>query len=393
MKLNPIAIPAFVLTLSIPAIAESGPPPWTKIEAGTEFLTEGLSVGDLDGDGVKDLAAGAFWFKGPDFKERKQFCPGQARPTAAYQEDSFLSWVEDFNGDGKNDILMVGHPGKHLTLYLNPGKEGDWPAHVVMTEAASECPEWTDLDGDGKKELVCTQGGAFGYGVPDWSDITKPWKFIAVSEKMTKTPYVHGLGIGDLNGDGRMDLIEKGGWFEQPAGKDAKWIRHEEKFSGPGGSQMLVFDADGDGDNDMVTSLNGHGYGLAWFENSKVEGKVTFIRHDILPEDPAKTSEDGMQFSQLHSLATSDFDGDGRMDFVTGKRYFAHNGHDPGAKDPALLVVFYNRKVENGIHWQHEIIDSDVGVGCQVVATDINGDGKPDIAVGNKKGVHVVLRK
>jgi hypothetical protein len=393
MKLKPLAIPAFVFTLSIPAIAESGPPPWTKIKADTDFLTEGLSVGDLDGDGVKDLAAGAFWFKGPDFKERKQFFPGQARPTTVYQEDSFLSWVEDFNGDGKNDILMASHPGKNLTLYLNPGRDGDWPAHVVMTEAASECPEWIDLDGDGKKEFVCTQGGAFGYGVPDWADITKPWKFIAVSEKLTKTPYVHGLGVGDLNGDGRMDIVAKDGWFEHPATSDGKWTRHVEKFSGPGGSQMLVFDADGDGDNDIVTSLNAHGYGLAWFESATVEGKVTFTRHDILPEDPAKTDEGGLQFSQLHSLAASDFDGDGRIDFVTGKRYCAHNGRDPGSKDPALLVVFYNRKDATGIRWQPEIVDEDSGVGCQVVATDINGDAKSDIAVGNKKGVHVFLRK
>lgn len=365
---------------------------WKKQVVTTDFLTEGLSAGDLDGDGKKDLVAGAFWFKGPDFKEAKAYRPGKAQPATVYQEDSFLSWVEDLNGDGKNDILMASHPGKNLTLYLNPGQAGDWPAHRVMTEAATESPLWTDLNADGKKELVCMQGGKFGYAVVDWADVTQPWRFVAISEKRTDTPYRHGLGVGDLNGDGRPDIVEKDGWFEQPAAKDAAWIRHEEAFAGAGGAQMLVFDADGDGDNDMVTSLNGHGYGLAWYENRPAAGKAGFARHEILPENPAAKGVDGFQFSQLHALETGDFDGDGRMDFITGKRYYAHNGKDPGAEDPALAVIFYNRKHGDGVRWQGEVIDSNSGVGCQVLAVDLNGDGKLEFAAGNKKGVHVISR-
>ncbi len=365
---------------------------WKKRVVTRDFLTEGLSTGDLDGDGVKDLVAGAFWFKGPDFKEAIPYRAGKAVPPTVYQEDSFLSWVDDLNGDGKNDILMASHPGKNLTLYLNPGKDGEWPAHVVMTQAATESPLWTDLDGDGKRELVCMQGGVFGYAEVDWADVTKPWTFVAISEKRADTPYVHGLGVGDLSGDGRPDIVEKGGWFEQPAAKDGKWVWHQEAFAGPVGAQMLVFDADGDGDNDMVTSLNGHGYGLAWFSASRENGGVKFTRHEILPEDPAKTGADGLQFSQLHALETGDFDKDGRMDFVTGKRYFAHNGKDPGANDPALLVVFHNRKDGAGVRWQPEVIDNDSGVGCQVQAVDLDGDGTLEVAVGNKKGVQVIGR-
>lgn len=365
---------------------------WKKRMVTRDFLTEGLSAGDLDGDGVQDLVAGAFWFKGPDFKEPTPFRPGKAMPATVYQEDSFLSWVDDLNGDGKNDILMASHPGKDLTLYLNPGKTGDWPAHVVMTEAATESPLWEDLDGDGKKELICMQHGAFGYAEVDWSDVTKPWTFVVISEKRTETPYIHGLGMGDLNGDGRADIVEKDGWFEQPEAKDGKWVWHKEAFAGPGGAQMLAFDADGDGDNDIVTSLNGHGYGLAWYENRKTDGNTTFTGHEILPEDPAKTGVGGLQFSQLHSLAAGDFDKDGRMDFVTGKRYFAHNEHDPGSNDPALVVIFYNRKDGNGVRWQPEVIDTDSGVGCQVLAIDLDRDGLLDVAVGNKKGVHVIGR-
>ncbi len=392
MKTHAILLPAGLLVLAISFAKVPSVPAWKKYVLTKDFITEGLAAGDIDGDGVKDLVAGAFWFQGPDFKEGKLYRPGRAQPIDSYMEDSFLSWIDDVNSDGKNDILMASHPGKDMTLYLNPGKEGDWPAHRVMTEAATESPLWLDLDGDGKKELVCMQGGKFGYAEVDWSDVTKPWTFIAVSEKRTNTPYMHGLGAGDLNGDGKADIIEKDGWFEQPAEKGGQWVWHKEPFAGRGGAQMLVFDADKDGDNDMITSLDGHGYGLVWYENTRSNGKVSFARHEILPEDPAKSGPGGLQFSQLHALDAGDFDGDGRMDFTTGKRFWAHNGRDPGERDPALAVIFYNRAKDKGVEWQPEVIDNDSGVGCQVLAVDLDGDGKLEFAAGTKKGVHVIRR-
>jgi hypothetical protein len=377
-----------VIPLTQPVAAET----WQKRIVTKDFLTEGLSAGDLDGDGLKDLVAGAFWFKGPDFGEAKAYRPGKALPAKVYQEDSFLSWVDDLNGDGRNDILMASHPGKDLTLYLNPGKEGDWPAHRVMSEAASESPLWIDLNGDGKGEFVCMQGGKFGFATVNRTDVTQPWQFTAISEKRTDTPYVHGLGVGDLSGDGKPDIVAKDGWFEQPAALTATWKWHPVPFATAGGAQMLVFDADGDGDNDVITSLNGHGYGLAWYSASRDNGNITFTRHDILPEDPTQKSTDGLQFSQLHALEKGDFDNDGRIDFITGKRYYAHNGHDPGAEEPAVAVIFYNRKEDDGIRWQAEAIDAESGVGCQVLAVDLDGDGKLDFAAGSKKGVHVISR-
>ena len=392
MKPHALLLPAGLLALALSAAKVPERAAWRKQVLTREFLTEGLAAGDIDGDGTKDLVAGAFWIKGPEFKEVKAYRPGKAVPIGMYMEDSFLSWVDDLNGDGRNDILMAGHPGRDLTLYLNPGKDGDWPAHRVMAEAATESPLWLDLDGDGKKELVCMQGGKFGYAEVDWSDATKPWTFIAVSDKRTDSPYIHGLGAGDLNGDGRIDIVEKDGWFEQPAEKGGKWTWHREPFAGPGGAQMPVFDADGDGDNDVVTSLNGHGYGLAWYENRRSNGEASFVRHGILPEDPVKTGAGGLQCSQLHALEAGDFDRDGRMDFTTGKRFWAHNGNDPGAKDPALAVIFFNRKDGDGVRWEAEVIDNDSGVGCQVLAVDLDGDGTLEFAAGSKKGVHVIRR-
>lgn len=393
MKILTIVSAAGMLSFIVASAQEPTPQSWKKRVLTKDFLTEGLSAGDIDGDGKMDLVAGAFWFKGPDFSEAKAYRPGGAMPVTSYMEDSFLSWVDDLNGDGKNDILMASHPGKDLTIYLNPRNDAAWSAHRVMMQVSTESPLWADLDGDGKKELICMQDGCFGYAEVDWADATRPWSFMKISEKRADTPYVHGLGIGDLSGDGRHDIIEKDGWYEQPAVADGKWVWHEQRFvSNRGGAQMLVFDVDGDGDKDMITALDAHGYGLAWYENSGNKAAITFKQHEILPEDPTKTSAGGLQFSQLHALDSGDFDSDGRLDFITGKRYYAHNGKDPGAEDPALAVVFYNRLEDGKVIWKSQVIDSDSGVGCQVLAVDLNGDGQLEFAAGSKKGVHVIGR-
>jgi hypothetical protein len=371
------------------AICASSPdkPAWTKQVLSKDFVTEGVAVADIDGDGVSDLVAGHLWFKGPDFLNAVEYRKGKARDISGYVEDSFLGWAEDVDGDKKNDIIAVGWPGKEINLYQNPGKAGgEWKASKIAPEAATESPVWVDVSGDGKKEVVCMKGGCFGYYSADWANVTKEWTFTAISEKRSDSPYMHGLGAGDINGDGKIDIVEKDGWYEQPASLPGTWAYHKFPQTCPGGSQMLVADFDKDGDNDIVTSLNGHGYGLGWYENQKKE--MTY--HEILPSDPAKKGEDGLQFSQLHALAMGDFDRDGRIDFVTGKRYWAHGDKDPGSRDPALTVVYYNRKSDKGIRWESKVVDEDGGVGCDVTAVDLNNDGKLDIAVGSKKGIFVI---
>jgi hypothetical protein len=136
-----------------------------------------------------------------------------------------------------------------------------------------------------------------------------------------------------------------------------------------------------------------HGFGLSWFEN--LDGGGTTWKEHLIIGDQADTSPSRVAFSQHHAVDVADFDGDGVLDFVTGKRWFAHNGSDPGGMEPAVLYWF--RTVRGGapgqVSFVPHFIDDDSGIGTQVMATDVNGDKRPDIVVGNKKGTFVHLQQ
>ena len=154
---------------------------------------------------------------------------------------------------------------------------------------------------------------------------------------------------------------------------------------GPG---MAWHDVDGDGDNDVITSLAAHGYGLAWIEQT-APGK--WKQNTIINSKPEE-SPFGVKFSQLHAIDLADIDGDGLLDIITGKRFWAHGpkgDQEPNA--PAVLYWFeLTRKGGKAEYIPHQI-DDNSGVGTQVAAGDVNGDGLLDIVVGNKKGAFVHL--
>lgn len=363
-----------------------------RLQLSDQFYCEGANFLDVNRDGAMDIVSGPYWYAGPKFLERAEIYSPATFDIANYS-DNFFAFAHDVNGDGWTDVVVIGFPGKEAFWYQNPqNKTGHWQRHLIHPEVDNESPEFTDLTGDGKPELVFHTGGRFGYAtMPD--DPTDPWQFNAVSPNTGYTRFTHGLGVGDVNGDGRADILEKSGWWEQPpVGTKGEWKHHPIEFSKPGGAQMFAYDLDGDGDNDVITSKHAHGYGLAWFENlGEQDGQIAFREHKIMGERPEE-SEYGVAFSQLHALALIDMDGDGLLDIVTGKRYWAHAEHDPGALEPAVLYWFQTVREGGKVSFIPHRVDVNSGVGTQVVVGDVNGDNRPDIIVGNKKGTFVFLR-
>jgi hypothetical protein len=392
---------AFLLCLCFPclapalAAAEPGVAAYRKFQLSDRFFSEGAAFGDFDRDGAMDVVSGPYWYAGPDFKRRTEFYPAAPFDPLRYS-DNFFAFTHDFNGDGWTDILVLGFPGVDASWYENPGANGGaWRRKVVMLPVDNESPTFADLLGTGQPALICTSLGRMGYATFDAKDPGRPWTFHPVTPPGPWQRFTHGLGFGDVNGDGRNDLLDKDGWWEQPASLagDPIWKQHKFTFAAKGGAQMFVYDVNGDGRNDVITSKEAHGYGISWFEQTRsADGAISFREHHITSTNPDEKIA-GVQFSQPHAMALADFDGDGLLDLLTGKRWWAHGPKgdaDPNGT-PVLYAFLLRRGSDGTASFQPHRIDDASGVGTQVMAGDVNGDRRPDIVVGNKRGTFVFL--
>ncbi len=370
---------------------------WKKTIVDRRFRAEGVAVADVNRDGKPDILVGDVWYEAPDWKEHpiRPGPPDYRKGDQNVYSEAFACWADDVNGDGWPDLIVIPFPGKPCHWYENPrGKEGMWAEHEIWHSACNETPQYVDLFKNGKRVLVMgwQPKGKENEGQMAWftpgRDPTQPWEMhpiSAPSEPGKPVPgtfkFSHGLGVGDVNGDGRRDVICTAGWWEQPAKDDGKpWTFHPADL-GPDCADMFAYDMNGDGLADVLSS-SAHNYGIWWHEQKRgTDGHTTFVRHDLFPH----------LVSQTHALHFVDINGDGLKDLVTGKRYWAHGNHgdaDPNA-DPFLYWFEARKSADGRTHFTPHVIDNDSGIGTQFAVTDVNGDGLPDVVVSNKKGVFV----
>jgi FG-GAP repeat. len=336
---------------------------------------ESAAVFDVNKDGHPDIISGAFWYEGPGFVKR-HYIGAVARHGEFY--DDFSTIPLDVNGDGFTDFITGGWWGNTVRWRENPGTaKKEWTEHIIGECGNVETTRAWDIDGDGIEEVVPNNPG-------------KPllcFKLNKSTGQFTKHQVAdkqgHGIGFGDINGDGRGDLIISEGWLEAPNNPwKEKWQLHKEFQLGETGIPIIVADINGDGRNDMIVG-QGHDYGLHWYEQKSEGGKRIWTKHAIDPFN-----------SQYHTLMWEDIDGDHKPELITGKRYRAHNDNDPGSADPYGLYYFK----WNGESFTKQIICYGVfgvgkGTGNYFAIADLRKTGRKDIVVAGKDGLFVFFNE
>ena len=384
---------------SILAQTADSPPVRFAVQMLALDANEGMAAGDVDGDGQTDLVAGRFWYAAPDFVPRPLRSIDDWNGYVASNGD----YLFDVDDDGDPDVVSIGFTSPTIRWYRNPRGQDDaalrrgqmWPGFdlAVTDQTTNEGQMMTDLDGDGTPEWI---GNSWSKDVPM---VVHRWVRRDAPEPATGATYRmvahvlgdrgngHGVAVGDLNGDGRLDVLVGQGWYEQPQHDSPSgpwsgpWTFHRD-WDLHSSLPMIVQDVDGDGANDLITG-NGHDYGLYWWHNDGVgdSGAITWTKHPI--DD---------SYSQPHTLAWADIDGDGRGELITGKRYYAHNGRDPGG-DGMPCLYYYDIDPSTIAFTRHTIDEGRVGTGLQIVAEDLDGDGKVDLAVAGKSGTYLLKQK
>jgi len=348
-----------------------------KHDINPDSAFETCGVGDINRDGRLDIMCGDTWYEatGDPASPWKSRHVCDIKAEGGYYHD-FSNELEDVNGDGRLDVVScTWHTESVLWREQPESLDQAWISHNVDKIGNVEVGFHVDINGDGLLDFhPHVSGKVVWYERLKTSKDDTYWKRHIVGERKG-----YGEGTGDMDGDGDMDIVASEGWFEQPNDSpDSQWIWHPEFQLGAEASDpILVHDFTGDGLVDIVWGM-GHNYGIYWLEQGRdPEGKRTWLRHTI-----------DETWSQAHCLQLADFNGDGVMEFATGKRYFAHNGNDPGANDPIMVCIYSWNSVEKS--FERYILDqgSRTGFGLRAVVSDLDKDGDPDIICPGKSGLY-----
>lgn len=373
---------------------------------------EGISVLDMNGDGSPDLLSGAYWYENPG-KAGGEWKQHQFRTVGTHGEfvNDCGEWIVDVDHDGLPDVVSTGWITNGLYWYKNPGPQATaagtmWKAEKITDSFDTEGGAFADINGDGKPDLALAHYNKAGVLWVDFNPKSGDGK-PRTHHLGGRAEDGHGIGIADINGDGKPDVLTTHGWFEQIDADNDKWTWHGDWEIGDAGFPILGYDVNHDGRMDLIYG-QGHGYGLYWLEQAGTAAQPTWIRHTI-----------DESFSQSHALALVDIDGDGAPELITGKRYRGHNGNDPGSYDPVAVYAYKLPTKEQfdsakthatgaapkAASARMQIADGagdpvftrttlsengTASAGTQFVAADFDGDGDIDIASAGKLGVHLL---
>jgi hypothetical protein len=381
----------FVLATSVWA----DQPQWKQHTINGQSEFEAANAFDVDNDGKLDIVAGDTWYQAPDWK------PYHVRDVArvgSYYHD-FATLPIDVNGDGHTDFVTCSYFAKSVGWVENPGKTGaPWTYHEVDAPGNIEAAWMVDLSGDGVADVLPNT-----VNVVVWYEVVKKTAgngFDLKKHDFGATAAGHGVGSGDVNGDGRTDLLTPKGWFEAPADPaHAPWAWHPDWQIGATGIQILARDVDQDGLCDVVYGM-GHDYGLLWLHQTKGSGgERTWTKQAI-----------DSSVASVHALMWADIDGDGKAnELVTGKRVYAHEiepgatdgsliawyAFDPGSKSWVKHVIFQGEPARNAPAKGDDRLalkdfpPGTAGTGLQMTAIDIDRDGDLDLVCPGKSGLYL----
>lgn len=447
--------------------AGEGPVKFTMHRVGT-FRSEACGTGDFNNDGQVDIVAGEFVYLAPDYKPWKiRTLKGKVDDQGKGYNWDFMNVPMDVDGDGLLDVVSCSWHGKQIDWYRNTGPPGGpWPQTLIELNGNFEHGDLWDIDGDGKANEILP-----GVTGTVWYELGKGphGKRGLIKRVISQKTHDWGVGAGDVNGDGRPDVLRPGAWFEAPADpRHGKWKEHPlavgAKHGKPGHTpHICVYDVNADGLNDIITS-SAHQYGIFWYEQTRAEHlghifRVLAVRRDLC--EISGGSDDGLlvghelhvyrttsagqayaariqvvdiyddksicriqpgspklpvlrmdlvnsrrpdfshpvqlppwkqhtiddTWSQAHAITLADLDDDGDLDFVTGKRFMAHDGNDPGGYEP-LGVYWYELDRGPNPRWTKHVLsyDQGIGAGMNVPVVDLDGDGDLDVVVTGKWG-------
>jgi hypothetical protein len=365
------------------------------------------AAADFNHDGIMDLAVGPYVYFGPDFQTFREITIAQTSSVGNSYSPIEVSFAFDYTGDGWPDYIATDG-GRSMALFVNPkGENRRWDKYMVMPTASGEIAAFKDIDGDGIPDAIFSGRDGVTWASPVPGHPTEPWTVHKVSAGGYGALGQHGIGAGDINGDGRVDIVSASGWWEQPpkGTPEGPWPYHPVKFGswpraggGPGGAEMGVFDVNGDGLNDVVTSFEAHGWKTGWYEQKRDKsGNISFVEH-IITDDLSATKPGGVAFSEPHATTFADIDGDGIPDLIVGKRVYAHEEsyNDPDPFGPGVLYWFKtvrDPKAPGGARFVPELIHNRSGVGSTVLAVDLNKDGAMDIVTSTVRGTIIFWGK